>query len=82
MTIPMMMPVILTTLFIRLMDALRIVDEVYMLTGGGPGILEAVPRHVEVPSRGVVERELLHRLAGNLFSAEEVLFLLGEPGAD
>lgn len=36
-TIPMMMPVILTTLFIRIMDALRIVDEVYMLTGGGPG---------------------------------------------
>jgi multiple sugar transport system permease protein len=36
-TIPMMMPVILTTLFIRLMDALRIVDEVFMLTGGGPG---------------------------------------------
>lgn len=36
-TIPMMMPVILTTLFIRLMDGLRIVDEVFMLTGGGPG---------------------------------------------
>jgi len=36
-TLPMMMPVILTTLFIRIMDALRIVDEVYMLTGGGPG---------------------------------------------
>jgi multiple sugar transport system permease protein len=36
-TIPMMMPIILTTLFIRLMDALRIVDEVWMLTGGGPG---------------------------------------------
>ncbi len=36
-TIPLMMPVILTTLFIRLMDALRIVDEVWMLTGGGPG---------------------------------------------
>jgi multiple sugar transport system permease protein len=36
-TIPMMMPVILTTLFIRLMDALRVVDEVWMLTGGGPG---------------------------------------------
>ena len=31
------MPVILTTVFIRLMDALRIVDEVWMLTGGGPG---------------------------------------------
>ena len=36
-TIPMMMPVILTTIFIRLMDALRIVDEVFMLTSGGPG---------------------------------------------
>jgi multiple sugar transport system permease protein len=36
-TIPIMMPVILTTTFIRLMDALRIVDEVWMLTGGGPG---------------------------------------------
>jgi multiple sugar transport system permease protein len=36
-TIPMMMPIILTTIFIRIMDALRIVDEVFMLTGGGPG---------------------------------------------
>lgn len=36
-TIPMMMPVLLTVIFIRLMDALRIVDEVYMLTNGGPG---------------------------------------------
>ena len=32
-----MKPVILTTVFIRLMDALRTVDEVWMLTGGGPG---------------------------------------------
>lgn len=36
-TIPLMMPIILTTLFLRIMDALRIVDEVWMLTGGGPG---------------------------------------------
>lgn len=36
-TLPMLRPVILTTVFIRLMDALRIVDEVWMLTGGGPG---------------------------------------------
>jgi multiple sugar transport system permease protein len=36
-TIPLMRPVILTTVFIRIMDALRIVDEVFMLTGGGPG---------------------------------------------
>jgi multiple sugar transport system permease protein len=32
--LPLMRPVILTTLFIRIMDALRIVDEVWMLTGG------------------------------------------------
>ena len=36
-TIPMIMPVVLTTFFIRVMDALRVVDEVWMLTGGGPG---------------------------------------------
>jgi multiple sugar transport system permease protein len=36
-TLPMLKPVILTTVFIRLMDALRTVDEVWMLTGGGPG---------------------------------------------
>jgi multiple sugar transport system permease protein len=36
-TLPMMTPVLLTTIFIRLMDALRVVDEVYMLTSGGPG---------------------------------------------
>ena len=36
-TIPLMLPVFLTTIFIRLMDALRVVDEVWMLTGGGPG---------------------------------------------
>ena len=36
-TLPLLRPVILTTVFIRLMDALRTVDEVWMLTGGGPG---------------------------------------------
>jgi multiple sugar transport system permease protein len=36
-TLPMLRPIILTTLFLRIMDALRIVDEVWMLTGGGPG---------------------------------------------
>lgn len=35
--LPMLKPVALTTIFIRLMDALRTVDEVWMLTGGGPG---------------------------------------------
>lgn len=36
-TLPMIMPAVIATVFIRLMDALRTVDEIYMLTGGGPG---------------------------------------------
>ena len=35
--LPMLQPVLVTTIFIRIMDALRVVDEVWMLTGGGPG---------------------------------------------
>jgi ABC-type sugar transport system permease subunit len=36
-TIPMIMPTILVTLLFRTMDALRVFDMVYGLTGGGPG---------------------------------------------
>lgn len=36
-TLPMIRPALIATVFIRLMDALRTVDEVLMLTGGGPG---------------------------------------------
>lgn len=36
-TLPLLRPALLATIFIRLMDALRTVDEVWMLTGGGPG---------------------------------------------
>ncbi|MBD1558561.1 sugar ABC transporter permease [Vibrio sp. S9_S30] len=36
-TLPMITPAVVATVFIRLMDALRTVDEVWMLTGGGPG---------------------------------------------
>jgi len=36
-TLPAIMPIVLTTFFIRVMDALRVVDEIWMLTGGGPG---------------------------------------------
>ncbi|MDO5642078.1 MAG: sugar ABC transporter permease [Paracoccus sp. (in: a-proteobacteria)] len=36
-TLPMIRPAILATVFIRMMDSMRIVDEVLMLTGGGPG---------------------------------------------
>ncbi|MEI2383561.1 sugar ABC transporter permease [Breoghania sp. JC706] len=44
-TLPMIAPAVLATVFIRLMDALRTVDEVLMLTGGGPG---AATRYVGV----------------------------------
>lgn len=36
-TLPMIAPAVVATVFIRMMDALRTVDEVLMLTGGGPG---------------------------------------------
>jgi hypothetical protein len=48
----------------------------------GSGVMQVVPRHFEVPSRGVVERDLMRRLVAGLFTAEETLFLLGEPGVD
>lgn len=35
-TIPILAPIILITVFIRIMDSLKVVEEVYMLTNGGP----------------------------------------------
>jgi len=35
-TIPALMPIIFITMFIRIMDSLKVVEEVYMLTNGGP----------------------------------------------
>jgi hypothetical protein len=48
----------------------------------GAGLFQIVPQRVEVPSLGVVERELLERMGGELFTAEETLLLFGEPGRD
>jgi multiple sugar transport system permease protein len=36
-TLPLLMPVILVVLAFRTMDAFRVFDAVYVLTGGGPG---------------------------------------------
>ena len=47
-----------------------------------PGVFQIVPRHVPVPSRGVIERELMRRLVAGMLPAEEMLYLLGEPGVD
>jgi multiple sugar transport system permease protein len=38
-TLPMMLPAIAITSFIRLIDSFRVFDHIYVLTGGGPGTL-------------------------------------------
>jgi len=48
----------------------------------GPGLFDLVPRRIEVPSRGVVEQELVRRLAADVYTAEEMLLMLGELGLD
>jgi hypothetical protein len=47
-----------------------------------PGLLPLPARRVPVASRGVVERELVRRVGGAIFAAEEMLLVLGEPGVD
>lgn len=46
------------------------------------GVLQTIPHHVELPSRGVAERDLMRRLGSSLFAADEMLLVLGEPGVD
>jgi hypothetical protein len=46
------------------------------------GAFQVIPRRIPIPSRGVVERDLMRRLTADLFTAEETLLLLGEPGVD
>src|SRR4029077_11084383 len=46
------------------------------LTFFGPGLFDVVPRRIEVPSRGVVEQELVRRLAADVYTAEEMLLML------
>ncbi|HYR97326.1 MAG TPA: hypothetical protein VEM57_11345 [Candidatus Binatus sp.] len=66
---------------LRIRSAIEAIDRSDSLFLGA-GVFQVVPRHFDVPSRGVVERELMRRLVGGLFSAEETLFVLGEPGVD
>ena len=46
------------------------------------GLFDIVPHRMEVPSRGVIEQELLRRIAGGVYTAEEMLLMLGELGID
>lgn len=46
-TLPLMRPVILVVLLLRLMDALRVFDIIYILTEGGPGsVTEVLSMHI------------------------------------
>ena len=68
-----------TRLLVRsTIDAVDRSQAVYL----GPGLIQMIPRHVEVPSRGVVERDLMRHVATSVLTTEEMLFLLGEPGVD
>lgn len=46
----------------------------------GPGIGQIIPVTLTLPSKGVVERQLLRRIASRLFSAEEMLYYVGDLG--
>lgn len=47
-----------------------------------PGIVHVIPQSFELPSKGVVERELLRRIGHRLFLGEEMLYYMGELGRD
>lgn len=63
-TLPLLLPVLGVAILFRAIDALRIFDLVYVLTGGGPG---AQPKHyLYMPTnsffiRGILARALPHR---------------------
>ena len=67
-TLPMIAPALIAVVFIRLMDAMRTVDEVLMLTGGGPG---SATRYVGVH----IFREVFPRTNYGYGSAVSVIVL-------
>jgi hypothetical protein len=69
-----------TATLLRVRSTIEAIERTPILFG--PGLLEVVPHRVEVPSRGVVEQELIRRLATDVYTAEEMLLMLGELGLD
>ena len=47
-----------------------------------PGIVHIVPRNFPVPSRGVLERQLVEQIGARLLLSEEMLYSLGVLGRD
>jgi hypothetical protein len=54
-------------------------SEVVMIA---PGIVQVVPRTFEVPSKGVLERDLVSQIAEHLFLSEEMLYTIGALGRE
>lgn len=47
-----------------------------------PGIAQAIPRMFDVPSKGILERDLVAQIAEHLFLSEEMLYFLGALGRE
>ena len=54
-------------------------SEVMMI---GPGIAQVIPRTFDVPSKGVLERDLVSQIAEYLFLSEEMLYTIGALGRE
>src|SRR5262249_52018703 len=48
----------------------------------GPGMAQVIPRTFDVPSKGILERELVAQIAEHLFLSEEMLYTIGTLGRE
>jgi hypothetical protein len=54
-------------------------SEVMMIA---PGIVQVIPRTFDVPSKGILERDLVAQIAERLFLSEEMLYTIGALGRE
>jgi hypothetical protein len=47
-----------------------------------PGFVQVIPRTFDVPSKGILERDLVSQIAERLFLSEEMLFTIGALGRE
>ena len=70
MTIPLLRPIILLTLIIRIMDAFRVFDQVFVMTAGGPG------RSTQVLSFVIYLNGLTYRYLGYASAMSYVMIII------
>jgi hypothetical protein len=75
-----LMPGGAATTSLKITSAIQAIDRSQVLWI--EGAVQPFTRFIDVPSRGVAERELMRRLGASLFTAEEMLLLVGELGVD